>query len=99
MRAPAKLPHRTRRGLEEEFRRFASPHIVLADRLVRAIQGLDARRAEFDVLFIYIPKRWARGYVGGPEEDFDLHDHLKAMTAARRLPDPTGARGQGPCIS
>jgi hypothetical protein len=71
---------------EEEFRRATSPHIILADRLVRAIQSLDARRTEFDVLFIYIPQRWEPGYVGGPGEDFDLHDHLKAMTAARRLP-------------
>ncbi len=72
--------------LETEFRASSTPHIVLADRLVRAIQGLEARRAEFDVLFIYIPQRWAPGYVGGPAEDFDLHDHLKAATAARRLP-------------
>ena len=73
-------------GLEDEFQASPSPHIVLAERLVRAIQGLDARRSEFDVLFIYIPQRWERGYVGGPNEDFDLHDHLKAMTAARRMP-------------
>ncbi|HVB35564.1 MAG TPA: hypothetical protein VNJ52_14510 [Patescibacteria group bacterium] len=71
---------------EGEFANSSSPHIVLADRLVRAIQSLDARRSEFDVLFIYIPRRWEPGFVGGPEEDFDLHDHLKAMTAARRLP-------------
>jgi hypothetical protein len=73
-------------GFEDEFRASASPHVVLADRLVRAIQSLDARRAEFDVLFIYIPQRWEPGYSGGPEEDFDLHDHIKAMTAARRMP-------------
>ncbi|PYT26667.1 MAG: hypothetical protein DMG57_20845 [Acidobacteria bacterium] len=73
-------------GLEDEFQASASPHVVLADRLVRAVQSLDARRAEFDVLFIYIPKRWERGYKGGPDEDFDLHDHIKAMTAARRMP-------------
>lgn len=72
--------------LETDFRASPTPHIVLADRLVRAIQHLDARRTEFDVLFIYIPQRWAAGYVGGPAEDFDLHDHLKAATAARRLP-------------
>lgn len=72
--------------LKAYFRASATPHIVLADRIMRAIQGLEARRAEFDVLFIYIPKRWAPGYVGGPNEDFDLHDHLKAATAARRLP-------------
>jgi len=73
-------------AFEEEFRTSSSPHIVLADRLVRAIQSLDARRSEFDVLFIYIPLRWEPGYVGGTDDDFDLHDHLKAMTAARRLP-------------
>ncbi len=73
-------------SFENEFRGSSSPHVVLADRLVRAIQSLDARRAEFDVLFIYIPQRWEPGYVGGPDDDFDLHGHFKAMTAARRLP-------------
>lgn len=72
--------------LEAEFRVSSTPHIVLAERLVRAIQGLEAHRADFDVLFIYLPQRWAAGYVGAPNEDFDLHDHLKAATAARRLP-------------
>src|ERR1700722_11493110 len=73
-------------ALEHEFRASSSPHIVLADRLVRAVQNLEAHRSEFDVLFTYIPLRWEPGYVGGPNEDFDLHDHLKATTAARRLP-------------
>lgn len=72
--------------VDEDFRASPTPHVVLADRLVRAIQSLDARRADFDVLFIYIPQRWAAGYIGGSDEDFDLHDHLKAATAARRLP-------------
>lgn len=72
--------------LEADFLASPTPHIVLADRLVRAIHGLEARRAEFDVLFIYLPQRWAHGYVGGPAEDFDLHDHVKAAAAARRLP-------------
>jgi hypothetical protein len=73
-------------ALENQFQASSTPHIVLAERLVRAIQSLDAHRADFDVLFIYIPQRWSRGYAGGPGEDFDLHDHLKAFTAARRLP-------------
>jgi hypothetical protein len=72
--------------LERELCSSSKPHIVLADRLVRAIQEFEARRAEFDVLFIYLPERWAPGYIGGEGEDFDLHDHLKATTAARRLP-------------
>jgi len=72
--------------IETEVRASSTPHIVLADHLVRSIQRLEAHRAEFDVLFIYLPQRWAPGYFGGPGEDFDLHDHLKAATAARRLP-------------
>jgi hypothetical protein len=28
---------------------------TLAEQLVRAIQGFEARRSDFDVLFIYIP--------------------------------------------
>jgi hypothetical protein len=72
--------------LKPELVASPTPHIVLADRLVRAVQSLETRRAEFDVLIIYIPHRWSPGYVGKPGEDFDLHDHLKATTAARRIP-------------
>jgi hypothetical protein len=72
--------------LEVEVAASTAPHIVLAERLLRAIQALEARRAEFDVLFVYIPQRWAAGFTGGTSDDFDLHDHLKATTAARRLP-------------
>lgn len=69
--------------LDAELRASTRPHIVLADSLVRAIHGLDAHRAQFDVLFVYLPNRWAPGYFGAPSEDFDLHDHVKAFTAAR----------------
>lgn len=72
--------------LDAEFSSSSTPHIVLADRLVRVIQGFEARRTDFDVLFIYLPQRWAPGYVGRENENFDLHDHLKAITAARRMP-------------
>lgn len=73
-------------ALEDEFRTSTGPHVVLADRIIRAIQTLDAHRADFDVLFIYIPQRWSAGYVGAPDEDFDLHDHVKAFCATRRVP-------------
>ena len=43
------------KGLETEFNNSPSPHIVLVERLVRAIQRLQTHRSEFDVLFIYIP--------------------------------------------
>jgi hypothetical protein len=72
--------------VDRDFDASATPHIVLAERILRAIQGLESRRSEFDVLFLLIPTRWSRGFVGGAGDDFDLHDHLKAATAARRLP-------------
>lgn len=73
-------------GLEQEFKASATPHVVLTDRIVRAIRTIDSFRHEFDVLFIYIPIQWERGFVGGPGDDFDLHDHIKAMTAMRGMP-------------
>ena len=73
-------------SLETELASSSTPHVVLAEHLVRAIQGFQARRMDFDVLFIYLPRRWSAGYAGGPGDDFDLHDHLKAATAVRRLP-------------
>jgi hypothetical protein len=73
-------------ALDGEMAASGKPHVVLADRFLRAIQGLDARRSEFDVLFIYLPQRWKAAYNCGTDEDFDLHDHLKATTAVRRMP-------------
>jgi hypothetical protein len=72
--------------LTQEIADSSNPHLVLANRLLRAIQSLEGRRLEFDVIFIYIPTRWASAYAGGEGDDFDLHDNLKAVTAARGLP-------------
>ena len=74
------------REFEAEFRDSLQPHIVLADHLVRSIQQLQLHRHEFEVLFIYLPRRWNSGFVGSSNEDFDLHDYLKATTAALGLP-------------
>lgn len=72
--------------LGTELENVAAAHIVLAERLTRAIHALESRRDDFDVIFIYLPQSWAAGFVGGPGEDFDLHDHLKAAAASRRIP-------------
>jgi hypothetical protein len=72
--------------VEADLKSSPAPHSIIAERLLHAVQSLDARRSEFDVLFIYIPQRWAPAFTGGSGDDFDLHDHIKAATAARRLP-------------
>jgi len=62
--------------LEGDLDRSETPHVVLTEALTRALQLLEARRSEFDVVFIYVPIRWKRGFEGAPYEGFDLHDHL-----------------------
>ena len=75
------------KSLETAVNTSPTPHVVLTEQLVRAIQRLQAHQTEFEVIVIYIPRRWARGYTGNESnEDFDLHDHLKATTASVGLP-------------
>lgn len=73
-------------SLDEELIAARSPHIVLADALTRAINQLERLRLSFDVLLIYLPQRWTPAFWGSQNEDFDLHDYLKAITATRNLP-------------
>ncbi len=73
-------------SVDMELRRSGTPHLVLVEGLVRAIQRLYAVRNDFDVVVAYLPKRWEMGFQGEPDEDFDLHDHLKATTASLGIP-------------
>ncbi len=87
MRAAAKGCHiQLDDELGNDMAQSNSPHVVLSSRLTRALQSLDAMRQQFDVIFLYVPASWSEGFKGGEGEDFDLHDHLKAASAARRLP-------------
>ena len=72
--------------LETNLIRDPNPHVLLADRIVRSLATLQAKRSEFDVLFIYLPERWQAAFHGGLGDDFDLHDYLKAHTAKLGLP-------------
>lgn len=72
--------------LEDALEASPTPHVILADRLAREIHLLQARRTDFDLVFIYIPARWSRAFVGHEGEDFDLHDHLKSVAAVRDIP-------------
>lgn len=73
-------------SLDQELNSSKTPHIVLADRLVREIQKLEGRRSEFDVLFVFVPTRWSKCFFGAEGDDFDLHDHIKAAAAVRGVP-------------
>lgn len=72
-------------SIEGEIEASATPHVVLAERITRAFQALEHQRSDFDVLYIYMPSRW-RACFEGVDDDFDLHDYLKAVSAGRRIP-------------
>ena len=71
---------------EDAFHQSHQPHMTLSEELGRAINQLEASRSEFDIAFIYLPARWTPGFIGNDDEDFDLHDHLKATTALSGVP-------------
>ncbi|MCL4543146.1 MAG: hypothetical protein M1118_00890 [Chloroflexi bacterium] len=72
--------------LDDEIGGSLHPHVLLAERITRALSTLQALRSDFDVLLIYLPDRWQDCFYGPAEEDFDLHDYLKAVTASRGIP-------------
>lgn len=61
------------------------PHILLSEVIGNAIKTISQRKQEFDVLLIFLPENWSAGYEV-LEENFDLHDLIKALTAAVGLP-------------
>ena len=72
--------------LDQAILNSLDPHNVLSAHIVRAIQRLQTYRTMFEVLVIYLPERWSPGFASPPEEGFDLHDHLKAITAELGMP-------------
>lgn len=76
------LPNSLDAALQGEQR----SHLILAEHLTRALATLEQVRAEFDVVVIALPDRWERAFEGAEDEDFDLHDYLKAAAAMRGIP-------------
>lgn len=66
-------------GFEAHFAHSPSPHVLLADQLLRAIQPLEAFCAEFDALFIDLRRRWERGFLSVGD------DFKPQIPAIRRL--------------
>src|SRR5574341_815470 len=64
----------------------STPHVLLADELARALSVVESRRNQFDVVAVYLPNRWERGFFGPEGVDFNLHDYIKAIAAVRGIP-------------
>lgn len=73
-------------SMDEEIRTSAQAHLIVSERIARAFSNLLAFRNDFDVVFIYLPMRWEPAFFGSKEDNFDLHDFIKAMTAVQGVP-------------
>ncbi len=73
------------KSLSSEILDIEKPHILLVEKINQAISVLQAQRTEFDILTIYLPEEWNKCFVV-PNEDFDLHDYIKAITATLGIP-------------
>ncbi len=73
-------------SMDQDVANAAQPHQVLADAVMNAIQALRAARNDFDLVLLYLPERWSRGFELKEGGDFDLHDFLKANCASLGLP-------------
>jgi hypothetical protein len=85
--------------LDAQLKASERPQAVLADALSRALSVLGGRRSDFDVVFIYLPDRWESAFEGD-DDDFDLHDFLKALAAMRDIPSQIVREGSAlsyPC--
>jgi hypothetical protein len=57
---------------EREATSGSAPHQVPADALGRAFNTVQISRTEFDVLAIYLPNRWERGFWGPRGDSFGI---------------------------
>lgn len=69
-------------ALTQEVMAADKPHRVLAETLTRAISHLYANQTDFDMVMIGLDQVWEDGFFGNEEEDFNLHDYLKAIAAS-----------------
>ena len=62
------------------------PQHKLAEAVSNAFGQLRHRRADWDVVLIHLPDAWEVAFEGGAHDDYDLHDFIKAKTAAQAIP-------------
>ncbi len=63
-----------------------APHRVLAEALIGSLSSLRAHHHSFDVVFLGLDEKWASGFEGTNDDDFNLHDFLKAYSASAGIP-------------
>jgi hypothetical protein len=71
--------------LYQQLYQAEQPVTRLKESLVDAINSLKLQRANFDVLLIYIPKKW-EAFIRNSPSDRYLHDYLKGLCAEAHIP-------------
>src|SRR5277367_6317999 len=72
-------------SLADQMARSPKPHMVLAEAMTRALSALQLVRHEFDVVIVLLGQEWQAGFSVKDEEDFDLHDYIKAIAASQGI--------------
>lgn len=73
-------------SLEQQIGLTIRPQEVLAQAVLNAIQALRLVRTDFDLVMLYLPERWRCAFESNDGDGFDLHDFLKANSAALGIP-------------
>jgi hypothetical protein len=71
--------------LTQEMADAPKPHTLLARAMTGALRALRLVRHEFDVAMILVDEQWEAGFTAKDEEDFDLHDYIKAIAASEGM--------------
>ena len=81
------------KSLNSEISNSEHPHLLLAEKITQAINTLQAQKTEFDILLIYLPESWKICFEN-KDDDFDIHDYLKAVTASIGIPSQVLREGK-----
>lgn len=72
--------------VDDDLAKSDAPHRLLAEVLTGALSSVRASRYDFDVVFMGIDEKWAAGFEGTEDDDFNLHDYVKAFSASAGIP-------------
>ena len=72
------------KDLSDNLKNSENSHLILADAILGEVRQLTKSRNAFDVAFILLPEAWSNSFYG--DDDFNLHDYLKAHCATIGLP-------------
>lgn len=62
------------------------PYKKLADLFTQLISKIANNKYDFDILYVYLPQNWYPTFECKADEDFDLHDYIKALCVGYGIP-------------